>query len=71
MKEQKTEGGNASLVYILGGIIGGLAGVFAAKILLERARDENREGLLSIREGAQLGAMLLGLIRGISKLNGK
>lgn len=69
--EQKNERSGSMLVYILGGIIGGLAGVFAAKLLIDRARDENKESLVNFREGAQIGALVLTFIRGIGKLAGK
>lgn len=62
---------NSSVVYIVGGVIGALAGVVAAKLLIERAQNEDQEGLLSMREGAQIGALLLSLWRGIMKISSK
>lgn len=48
---------------IVGGIIGALAGITSAYLLIKRAETENTEAKLSAGEGIQVGLGLLGLMR--------
>lgn len=62
---------NPTFIYLIGGVIGGLLGVFAVKVLMERAEAENKQSLLSMRDGAQLGTLLVNLLRGLSRIGGR
>ena len=70
-EQKKASTGNPILVYLVGGVIGGLLGVFAAKVLLQRAESENKKSLMSMRDGAQLGSLLVNLLRGLSRIGGR
>jgi len=72
MSEQKTVStGNPTLVYLVGGVIGGLLGVLAAKVLLQRAESENKQSLLTMRDGARIVTLLVNFLRGLSRMGGR
>ena len=53
---------------IAGAVIGALAGVGAAYMLVKRAEDNDEQPQLSAREGVSLGLMVLGLLRQVAQL---
>ena len=54
-------------ILILGGVIGGLVGVGAAYLLVQRAEREGTEIELSPGEGIRLGLLVLGMLRQVSR----
>jgi hypothetical protein len=62
------ETGWKNKVLILGGVIGGLAGVGAAYLLVQRAEREGTELQLGTGEGIRLGLLVLGMLRQVSRL---
>ena len=58
-------------IFIIGGIIGALAGVGAAFLLVKRAEEEQKPPRLTTGEGVQLGLGLLGLMRLIASVGGE
>jgi hypothetical protein len=58
-------------IFIIGGIIGALAGVGAAFLLVKRAEEEQTPPRLTAGEGVQLGLGLLGLMRLIASVGGE
>jgi hypothetical protein len=58
-------------LFIIGGVIGALAGVGAAFILIKRAEEEQAQPRLTAGEGVQLGLGLLGLLRLVSGMGGE
>lgn len=55
---------------VLGGVVGGLIGVGAAYLLVQRAEREGTELHLGTGEGIRLGLMVLGMLRQVSQLGG-
>ena len=55
-------------VLLVGGVIGGLVGVGAAYLLVQRAEREGTELQMGTGEGIRLGLMVLGLLRQVSRL---
>lgn len=55
---------------VLGGVVGGLIGVGAAYLLVQRAEREGTELRLGTGEGIRLGLMVLGMLRQVSQLGG-
>lgn len=53
---------------IIGGILGAVAGLAAAMIVIERATRENTRPSMSAGDGVKLGLGVLGLMRLISDL---
>lgn len=53
---------------VAGAVIGALAGVGAAYLLVKRAEDNDEPPQLSAREGVSLGLMVLGLLRQVAQL---
>lgn len=53
---------------VLGGVVGGLIGVGAAYLLVQRAEREGTELRLGTGEGIRLGLMALGMLRQVSQL---
>jgi hypothetical protein len=58
-------------IFIIGGIIGALAGVGAAFLLVKRAEEEQTQPRLTTGEGVQLGLGLLGLMRLVAGIGGE
>lgn len=52
----------------LGAVIGALAGITAAYLLIQRAENKGGTPKLSAGEGVKLGALVLGLLRQVSQL---
>lgn len=52
----------------IGAVIGALAGLTAAYLLVQRAENEGGTPKLSAGEGVKLGALVLGLLRQVSQL---
>jgi hypothetical protein len=52
----------------IGAVIGALAGIAAAYLLVKRAENEGGTPKLSAGEGVKLGALVLGLLRQVSQL---
>jgi hypothetical protein len=52
----------------IGAVIGALAGLTAAYLLIQRAENEGETPKLSAGEGVKLGALVLGLLRQVSQL---
>jgi hypothetical protein len=55
-------------VLIIGGVVGVLAGLGAAYLLIQRAERENKPPELSAGEGVKLGVMVFGLLRQVAAL---
>jgi hypothetical protein len=55
-------------VLVLGGVIGGLVGVGAAYLLVQRAEREGQDLQLGTGEGIRLGILVLGMLRQVSRL---
>lgn len=53
---------------IIGGLIGAIAGVGAASLLLQRAERKNSGATITAGEGLRLGLLVLGLMRSIAQL---
>ncbi|MGD8622468.1 MAG: hypothetical protein PVH60_10970 [Anaerolineales bacterium] len=55
--------------YLTGVIVGGLAGLAAAFVLVRRSEEIGEPVQLGAREGLSLGIGLLGLVRSLGKLS--
>jgi hypothetical protein len=67
--ELMEESGNwKSQVMLIGGIVGLLAGLAAAYLLVQRAERDNAQPQLHAREGVKLGVLVFGLLREIAQL---
>ncbi len=55
-------------ILVLGGVIGGLVGVGAAYLLVQRAEREGTEVEIGTGEGIRLALMALGMLRQVSRL---
>jgi hypothetical protein len=53
---------------IIGGILGVLAGLGAAYLLIQRAQVENQQPRFSAGEGVKLGISVLGVLRQVSDI---
>lgn len=53
---------------VMGGVLGALAGLGAAYMLVQRADKEGQELKLSTGEGIRLGMLVLGMLRQVSRL---
>lgn len=53
---------------IIGGVIGLIAGIVAAYILIQRAEDEESRPRISAGEGVKVGLGVLGLLRQVADL---
>lgn len=67
--ELMEEGSNwKSRVMLIGGLVGLLAGLAAAYLLVQRAERDNTVPELHAREGVKLGVLVFGLLREIAQL---
>jgi hypothetical protein len=55
-------------VLVIGGVIGLLAGLLAAYLLIQRAEKQNQKPELNAGEGVKLGVLVFGLLRQIATL---
>lgn len=55
-------------VLAMGAVIGLLAGMVAAYLLVQRAESQGQKPKLTAGEGVKLGALVFGLLRQISQL---
>lgn len=55
-------------VIIFGAVIGAVIGVFAARMLVKEAEENENESALTAGKGLQLGMLVLGLLRQITNL---
>lgn len=55
-------------VMVIGGVIGLLAGLLAAYLLIQRAEKQNQKPELNAGEGVKLGVLVFGLLRQIATL---
>ena len=53
---------------LIGGVIGALVGVMAAGILVREAEENESETALTPARGMQIGMLVLGLLRQLSKV---
>lgn len=55
-------------VLVIGGVVGLLAGLLAAYLLIQRAEKQNQKPELNAGEGVKLGVLVFGLLRQIATL---
>ena len=55
-------------VMVIGGVIGLMAGLLAAYLLIQRAEKQNQKPELNAGEGVKLGVLVFGLLRQIATL---
>ena len=53
---------------VVGALVGASAGLVAAMLIQRRAKKQEREALLTVSEGIQIGLLIFGLFRAISAL---
>jgi gas vesicle protein len=53
---------------IVGGVIGAVVGVVAASLLVREAEENENQEALTAGKGFQIGMLVLGLLRQITKL---
>jgi hypothetical protein len=63
-----TEGNWKAKTLLAGGLLGALAGVAAAYLLVRRSEASGGRPRLGAGEGIRLGVLLLGLVRQVSQL---
>jgi hypothetical protein len=70
-KEMNPDQNWKTRIFIIGSIVGAMAGVGAAFLLVKRAEEEHTQPRLTAGEGVQLGLGLLGLMRLIASVGGE
>lgn len=55
-------------VLIVGGLIGAVVGVIAAGMLVKEAAENDNESAITPARGLQIGMLVLGLLRQITKV---
>jgi hypothetical protein len=55
-------------VLLIGGVVGLLAGLGAAYMLIQRAERDQAEPVLNLGEGVKLGLLVFGLLRQVAQL---
>jgi hypothetical protein len=58
----------SSKTMVTGALLGAGAGLIAAMLLQRRAKKHERETMITLSEGIQLGLLIFGLFRAISAL---
>ena len=53
---------------VVGALVGAGAGLVAALLIQRRAKKQERESILTVSEGIQLGLLVFGLFRAISAM---
>lgn len=64
----ESKGNWKSRTLLFGAIVGALAGVGAAYLLVQRAEREGRSPEMTAGEGVKLGLLVLGLLRQVAQL---
>lgn len=59
---------NKRKTLVMGALIGGVTGLFAALLLNRRAENNESETALTTGEGLKLGVLVFGLLRAIASL---
>jgi hypothetical protein len=62
----ETDGNWKARALIIGGVVGTLAGLGAAYMIIRRAEDEEGPPKIGVGEGLKLGLVLLGVLRQVS-----
>ncbi len=57
-------------ILVIGGVVGCVTGIIAARLLIQRAEHEQTAPRLSAGEGVKLGALVFGLLRQVALLGG-
>ena len=68
MDQEQSSGNWKSKTLLLGAVLGTVAGLGAAYLLVQRAEREQQEVRLSAGEGIRLGLLVFGLLRQVSLL---
>jgi hypothetical protein len=68
MADEHAEAVSKARVLFMGGLIGALAGVGTAYLLLQRAEEQGKPIRWGIGEGVRLGLLVLGLMRKAARL---
>jgi hypothetical protein len=66
-----TKGNWKTKVLVVGGLVGALAGVGAAYMIIRRAEGEEGPPKIGVGEGLKLGLVLLGFLRQVSLIGQK
>ena len=53
---------------VIGAVIGALVGVFAARMLIKEAEENDNEQALTTGKGVQIGMLVLGLLRQLTNI---
>jgi hypothetical protein len=67
-KEIVVRKGSPTNTLAVGALLGAGAGLVAAMLLQRRAKKQEREAMITVSEGIQLGLLIFGLFRAISAL---
>ncbi len=67
-KEIEVHKKSSANTLVVGALVGASAGLVAAMLIQRRAKKQERESLLTMSEGIQLGLLIFGLFRAISAL---
>ena len=59
---------NKNRILLIGTVLGALAGLGAAYMLLQRAEKEGRSPEMTPGEGVKLGLLVLGMLRQVAQL---
>jgi len=66
-----TDGNWKARALVIGGVVGALAGLGAAYVIIRRAEDEEGPPKIGVGEGLKLGLVLLGVLRQVSLIGKK
>jgi gas vesicle protein len=67
-KEIEVHKKSSTNTLLVGALMGAGAGLVAAMLIQRRAKKQERESMLTVSEGIQLGLLIFGLFRAISSL---
>jgi hypothetical protein len=67
----ETDGNWKVRALFIGGLVGALAGLGAAYMIIRRAEDESGPPKIGVGEGLKLGLVLLGFLRQVSLIGQK
>ncbi len=68
MTDAHSEDAWKAKVLLVGGLIGALAGVGTAYLLVQRSEEQGKPLRLGAGEGVRLGLLVLGLMRQVARL---